>query len=524
MKHIVFFLSFILFIGMLTVQPQPVQAGPASVANSNENNEGSERIEIDAEQLDNLIETLESEDQRKTFIGNLKALKDVTGERLKEAGDRTKSLADVLGLAVPAQKINKSYHAFLERYDLDDSSFANWVMTGVIAFIALALMLVNKKLCTKAMYKLNALKDRFGLAHERTRLYAKLLRYVGYLVILVTGAWFLTIAWEVDTEDSVILNMISFSRIFSIAVLILAAIIVWELIDGFMEYSLQSANRMAKARLKTLLPIARNVLLIIFLTLFTMMFLSELGVDVMPLLAGAGVLGIAIGFGAQTMVKDFITGFIIILEDLVQVGDVVKVSGVAGLVERITIRKIELRGLDGTVYTVPFGEITTIENMTKEFSYYLMEVGVAYRENTDEVIKYMREVDEELRSAEEYKDLILAPLEVLGVDKFADSAVIIKARIKTLPVKQWFVGREYNRRMKYKFDEMGVEIPFPHQTIYFGVDKDGTAPAARVAMEAQEASKKSIANADKSKSKAKSKPKAKSSNTAKAKKTTSKKS
>lgn len=498
MKHIAFLLSFMLFIGMLAVTPQRVQAGPAPSSV-----DSAETIEVDVEQLDNLIETLESEDQRQSFIGNLKALKDVSAERLDEAGERTQTLADTLGMAVPAEKISSAYDDFLERYNLNGSSFANWIMTGFIVLLALIFMFINKKLCVKAMYKLNALKDRFGLAHDRTRLYAKILRYVGYLVILVAGTWFLTVAWDIDTEDSFILNMISFSRIFSIAVLILAAIIVWELIDGFMGYSLQSANRMAKARLKTLLPIARNVLLIVFLVLFTMMFLSELGVDVMPLLAGAGVLGIAIGFGAQTMVKDFIGGFIIILEDLVQVGDVVTVAGVSGLVERITIRKIELRGLDGTVYTVPFGEITTVENMTKEFSFYLMEVGVAYRENTDQVIEYMREVDEELRAADEYKDLILEPLEVLGVDKFADSAVIIKARIKTLPVKQWFVGREYNRRMKHKFDEMGVEIPFPHQTIYFGVDKDGSAPAARVAMEAQEASKKSVANAGKSKTKKK---------------------
>jgi len=133
--------------------------------------------------------------------------------------------------------------------------------------------------------------------------------------------------------------------------------------------------------------------------------------------------------------------------------------------------------------TVPFGEISVVENLTKEFSFYLMDVGVAYRENTDDVIKYLREVDEELRQDEDFKNLIISPIEILGVDQFADSAVVIKARIKTKPIRQWDVGREFNRRMKFKFDEHGVEIPFPHQTIYFGEDKKGNAPAATIRLE-----------------------------------------
>jgi small conductance mechanosensitive channel len=164
------------------------------------------------------------------------------------------------------------------------------------------------------------------------------------------------------------------------------------------------------------------------------------------------------------------------------VGDVVKVGTHAGVVERLSLRTIRLRDLAGTVHVVPFSEVTTLENLTKDFSRYVFEVGVAYREDTDEVVAVLNQIGEEMLRDEAYKDLIVQPLEVLGVDSFGDNAVIIKARITTQPVKQWQVGREFNRRMKKRFDELGIEIPFPHRTIYFGEDKSGDAPIARIAM------------------------------------------
>ena len=251
--------------------------------------------------------------------------------------------------------------------------------------------------------------------------------------------------------------------------------------------------------MQTLLPIVRNVLFFVFSILFTLVLLSELGVDIMPLLAGAGVVGIAVGFGAQTMVKDFLTGFIIIMEDLIQVGDVATLGDKTGIIEKITIRKVQMRDLDGTVYTVPFSEISVVSNLTKEYSYYLMDIGIAYREDPDEVIGYLREIDEEMREDENFKDLILEELHILGVDQFGDSAIIIKARIKTLPIKQWDVGREFNRRMKYKFDKHGIEIPFPHQTLYFGEDKKGHAPPAYIKMLDKTAKNTDIESSEKSK-------------------------
>lgn len=196
--------------------------------------------------------------------------------------------------------------------------------------------------------------------------------------------------------------------------------------------------------------------------------LSLVGVNIGPILAGAGVVGLAVGFGAQNLVRDAISGLFILLENQIRVDDVAIINGTGGLVEEINLRTTVLRGLDGVVHVFPNGAITSLSNMTREYSYYVFDIGVAYREDTDRVVEVLREIADELMREEKYRTLILAPLEVLGVDRFADSAVVIKARIKTLPIRQWEVGREMNRRIKKRFDELGIEIPFPHRTVYLG--------------------------------------------------------
>ena len=226
-------------------------------------------------------------------------------------------------------------------------------------------------------------------------------------------------------------------------------------------------------RANTLTHIVRDVVRIVIFFVGVMMILSEVGIDLKPLLAAAGLGGLAIGFGAQSLVKDLISGFFILLENSILVGDVVEVAGVSGVVEEIELRTIRLRDLSGNVHVVPNGVIDKVKNMTKDFSYYLFEIGVAYRENVDEVMTVLQDNAEELRRDPLFADDILAPLDMLGVDKFADSAVIIKSRIKTVPLKQWRVGREMNRRIKQTFDAKGIEIPFPHQTIYWGEPKQG---------------------------------------------------
>ena len=275
------------------------------------------------------------------------------------------------------------------------------------------------------------------------------------------------------------------------AAVIVVAFVIWEVVRAWVERQLEQVDRShdspsQKARMRTLLPLLRNVTLVVLITVASLIALSEIGINIAPLLAGAGVVGLAIGFGAQTLVKDVITGLFNLFENTIAVGDVVNVAGNGGLVEGMTIRTVRLRDLSGNVYTIPFSEVTTVMNMTRDFSYYVFNIGVAYREDVDEVITVIKELGAELQEDPDYKFLILEPIEVLGVDGFADSAVVIKARFKTTPINQWTVGREYNRRMKRRFDELGIEIPFPHMTMYFGEDKDGRAPAGPIRVTATE--------------------------------------
>jgi small conductance mechanosensitive channel len=196
--------------------------------------------------------------------------------------------------------------------------------------------------------------------------------------------------------------------------------------------------------------------------------LDQIGLNVLPLLAGAGIAGLAVGFGAQSLVRDAITGFFVILENHVQVGDVAVVNGTAGLVEAISFRTIVLRDVAGVVHVFPHGTVTTLANMTKQWSGYVMDIGVSFKEDTDRVVEVMRTVDEELRRDAAFGAAILEPIEVFGVDAFGESQVTVKARIKTLPAQQWTVGREYRRRLKKAFDTQGIEIPVPHRSIHLG--------------------------------------------------------
>lgn len=242
-------------------------------------------------------------------------------------------------------------------------------------------------------------------------------------------------------------------------------------------------NLELKKRADTLRGIVRSFLVSAIFILTGMILLEKMGIEIGPLLAAAGVLGLAIGFGAQELIKDLINGFFILFEDKIRVNDVVVISGTGGLVEKVNLRMVVLRDQAGNVHYIRNGSINMVTNMTKEYSRYLFEIGVAYREDTDEVVEVLKKIDIEMRNDPQFKDDILEPIEVLGVDRFADSAVIIKARIKTKPIRQWAVGREFNRRIKKKFDQLGIEIPFPHRTLYMGQDKKGKAPSLNLNLE-----------------------------------------
>jgi small conductance mechanosensitive channel len=198
------------------------------------------------------------------------------------------------------------------------------------------------------------------------------------------------------------------------------------------------------------------------------MMLENFGINVAPLLAGAGIVGLALGFGGQYLIRDLINGIFILFEGQFRVNDVVKIGDLGGLVESMNLRVTQLRDLEGRVIYIPNGEIKTVINFTKGYSQALLDIGVAYKENVDDVMRVMKDVSKGMRQDPYFGKLILEDMEMLGVDAFTDSAVIIKCRMKTLPIKQWEVAREYRRRLKNKFDELGIEIPFPHRTLYWG--------------------------------------------------------
>jgi small conductance mechanosensitive channel len=224
----------------------------------------------------------------------------------------------------------------------------------------------------------------------------------------------------------------------------------------------------ANKKRRTLVPLTATV--IKYSTLFAgiLIALHAIGVNVTPILAGVGILSLAVGFGAQTLVKDIINGLFILVEDSLAIGDVVNIRGTGGLVEAVNLRTIWLRDLQGSVHIIPNSQVEMISNMTKDYAYYVLNVSVAYREDTDEVIAALQEIDAGMRADPALAADMLAPIEILGVDRFSDSAVVIAARLKTKPIKQWSVGREFNRRMKKLFDARNIEMPFPHRTIYWG--------------------------------------------------------
>jgi moderate conductance mechanosensitive channel len=229
---------------------------------------------------------------------------------------------------------------------------------------------------------------------------------------------------------------------------------------------LQAAE--AKKRAQTLGNILRHVLLIVIFFIAALMILGELGIQLGPLLATAGIGAVAIGFGAQSLVKDVIGGFFIILENQYRIGDAIEVAGVSGLVESVSLRKTVLRDLEGRVHTIPNGEIKVVSNLSKEWSRSVLDIGISYRENIDEVIDLLSQIGRKLEAEEPYKSAILEPLQILGLERFGESQLVIRIMVKTVPLKQWDVGRELRKRIKERFDEKGIQMPFPHRVLLWG--------------------------------------------------------
>ena len=267
----------------------------------------------------------------------------------------------------------------------------------------------------------------------------------------------------------------------SVFVVVTVSFLLWLGMASWVDYRLNPARSVAPtARETTLLTLMRNATTIAIVVITLMVSLSELGLDIAPLLASAGVLGLAIGFGSQRLVQDIITGIFIQFENAINVGDVVTVGGTTGAVEKLTIRSVSLRDVNGIFHIIPFSSVDMVSNYMRDFSFHVAEIGIAYRESIDEAKKLMFKAFDDLRAMPEFARVIIGPLDWHGVTALGDSSVNLRARIRTRPGNQWAVGRAYNEAVKRRFDEAGVEIPFPHMTVWFGEDKQGKAPPVRV--------------------------------------------
>ena len=221
-----------------------------------------------------------------------------------------------------------------------------------------------------------------------------------------------------------------------------------------------------RKRIETLERVFRYIASVVVTVVAFMLVLSELGISIAPILATAGVAGLAIGFGAQSLVKDYFTGFVMLIENQIRVGDVVEVAGKVGAVEELTLRYVRLRDYEGAVHYVPNGAILTVTNRSRLFAFAVMDIGVAYKEDIERVSQVMKETATAFRSEPDWADKILDDLEIAGVDQWADSAVVIKCRLKTMAQEQWAVRRAFLGRLKNAFDRAGIEIPYPHRTVY----------------------------------------------------------
>ncbi|MBL8709034.1 MAG: mechanosensitive ion channel [Rhodospirillaceae bacterium] len=317
---------------------------------------------------------------------------------------------------------------------------------------------------------------------RRVRVYLDVLRRAVIALLCVLAGIFVLQIWGVDflawlTSPA---GQGIAGSLMTIALLIIGGIVLSELFSIAVESHLQRrsadyADLSRRSRARTLLPLLRNVMRVTLGTIITLLVLGEIGVDIGPLLAAAGVVGLAVGFGAQTLVKDIITGIFILVEDTIAVGDVVDLEGNSGVVESMTIRTVRLRDQAGVVHSIPFSAITKVMNMTRDYSYAVFNIGIAYDQDIGKVMDVIRAVATELCKDPQLGRDILEPIDIQGVDQFADSAVIIKARLKTKPIRQWDVGRKFNWRLKEAFDAAGIEIPFPQRTMHIVGPKKETA-------------------------------------------------
>ncbi|MCD0505074.1 mechanosensitive ion channel domain-containing protein, partial [Bordetella petrii] len=313
------------------------------------------------------------------------------------------------------------------------------------------------------------------------------LRGLGVLIRIVV-ALFVLDAWRVFDLSSWIVSDAGAAAVrvvIHVAIVLLVAAVVWTVIASIIEHrlNLSEGGAMPTARERTLLSLFRNAALIVIITMTVLVVLSQIGVDIAPLIAGAGVVGLAIGFGSQKLVQDIITGVFIQLENGMNQNDVVQVAGIFGTVEKITIRSVGIRTLDGGYHLIPFSSVDVVSNHMRDFSYHLGEYTIAHRESVDDAVQHLRHAFDELMQDELLAPEVLEEISIPGVTALSDKGVTIRVLIKTTPGMQWAVQRGYNRLVKKHFNAAGIELPYPHTVVYFGQDKNGYAPPANLFMQ-----------------------------------------
>ncbi|ABE60448.1 mechanosensitive channel protein [Chromohalobacter israelensis] len=363
--------------------------------------------------------------------------------------------------------------------------------TIVIVGIGMLVSGVLTQLIGRRIRLTGDIQRRLPLLEKRLNAYVPTSLKVIRAIILIVVAMFVLSAWQVFDLAAWYASEAGAHLVgttLNVVIILLVAAVVWVGLASLIENRLSAETGAGEpsARAKTLLSLFRNALAIALITMTAMIVLAEIGINIGPLIAGAGVLGLAIGFGSQKLVQDVITGVFIQLENAMNTGDVVTVGGTTGTAERISIRSVGIRDLSGTYHIVPFSSVDTVSNYMREFGNHVGEYGIAYRENIDDAIEQLQAAFEALKESE-HGHKLLEPLSVAGVTALADSSVNIRVIIKTTPGDQWAVGRAYNRLVKMYFDAAGIEIPFPHTTLYFGQEKDGSAPPANLRILSQKA-------------------------------------
>lgn len=354
--------------------------------------------------------------------------------------------------------------------------------------VAIALGLLVSAILTAILSRPIRLSDdmrtRLPLLEARINSYVpatlKGLRFITLVVVLlfVLDGWhaFDLSAWVMSESGKATIGVVV-----HIAIILLFAALAWTIIASIIESRLSgTGTRAPSAREKTLLSLFRNAALIVIITMTILILLSQIGINIGPLIAGAGVVGLAIGFGAQKLVQDIITGIFIQLENGMNVNDVVEAGGVFGTVEKMTIRSVGIRTMDGGYHLIPFSSVDVVANHMRDFSYHMGEYTIAHRENIDDAIEHMRAAFAELMQDEVLSPEILEEITIPGVTAINERGVTIRVLIKTTPGMQWAVQRGYNRLLKKHFNAAGIELPYPHTVVYFGQDKDGNAPSAQV--------------------------------------------